>query len=96
MNQLNEKINELEQTVKTAIKVINELKSENIILTQEKNRLTEESNQLRLKRERGAMSTNAIDESVELGNSDINIELIKNELDQCIEDLTSYIKEHSQ
>jgi len=96
VNQLNDKINELEQTVKTAIQVIQELKSHKTILTQEKDRLSEELNQLKRKREQGATGTSAKDGSVELGNSDINVELVKNELDQCIEELASYINEHSQ
>jgi len=95
VNQLNDKINELEETVKTAVQVIQELKSQKTILTQEKKRLTEELNQLKLKRESGAMSANVNEGSVELGSSDINVELVKNELDQCIKELSSYINEHS-
>lgn len=95
MSQLNDKINTLEETVKTAIRVITELKSENAILTQEKNRLTDELNQLKQQRGESVRRTQVTGGTVELGSSDINIELVKNELDQCIEELSLYINEHS-
>ena len=96
MSQLNDKINTLEETVKTAIRVINELKSQNAILTQEKNRLSDELNQLKLQKGKSVENTQITGGTVELGSSDIDIELVKNELDQCIEELSSYINEHSK
>ena len=96
MSRLNEKINALEETVKTAIRVIIDLKSQRTTLIEENNRLSDELNQLKQERGRSLGFTQITGGTVELGSSDINIELVKNELDQCIEELSSYINEHSK
>jgi len=96
VSRLNEKINALEETVKTAIQVINDLKSQHTTLIEEKNRLIDELNQLKQEKGRSLGHSQITGGTVELGSSDINIELVKNELDQCIEELSLYINEHSK
>lgn len=92
MKTIEEKIDELEKTVKTAIFFINRIKNDNAILLEENKRLQEEYNQLRKIIEgSGSENTTGGAGVADQRQSDLKIELIKKELDLCIDELQAYI-----
>jgi|GEM_PF-2488021 len=93
MKELQQKIEELEIKIVQVIGVLQSVKKQNAILTEENQRLTYNKNQL--SKDRGEQTSMVTDvrssEKEVLSDRDINIELIREELDSCIRELESYI-----
>ena len=94
MKELQQKIDELETMIVEAVGVLQSIKKQNSILTEENQRLTYNINPL--SNDRGVLSTTKVEagssEKEVLSDRDINIELIREELDSCIRELESYIE----
>ncbi len=93
MKQLLTRISGLEESVRMVVDRIAALKEENDKLSIENNRLHTELNQLR-KSGLGHSSKDEYSEgtNVMTNKSDIDIDLIKNELDQCIEEIEACLE----
>ena len=94
MKELQQKIDELEGMIVEVVGLLQSVKKQNSILTDENQRLTYNINQL--SKDRGMLLTGDVEarssEKEVLSDRDINIELIKEELDGCIRELESYIE----
>jgi len=89
---IEEKIGELEITIKAAVSYISHIKKDNAILIDENKRLQKELDQLKnIIEKRGAENTAPNRSIVSQTKSEINIELLKKELDGCINELEAYI-----
>lgn len=94
MKELHDRIGRLEETVLEVIQRWQTVKKQNSILTEENQRLKHYINQLS-KNQRGVEEVNSeisSDSEAVLRERDINIKLIREELDSCISELEAYIK----
>ncbi|MFT4566686.1 MAG: regulator of replication initiation timing [Saprospiraceae bacterium] len=92
MKAIEQKIEELESTIKASVSYISHIKKYNTILLDENKRLQKELDQLKnIIERRGSESTTANRSIVSQAESEINIELLKKELDGCINELEAYI-----
>ena len=92
MKAVEEKIEELESTIKAAVSYISDIKKDNNILLEENKRLQKELDQLKnIIENQGTESAVANRSIVNQTKSEINIELLKTELDGCISELEAYI-----
>ena len=92
MKAIEEKIEELESTIKAAVSYISHIKKDNTILLDENKRLQQELDQLKnIIEKRGSESATLSRSIVSQTKSEINIELLKKELDGCISELEAYI-----
>ena len=94
MKALLAKIEDIESSVKVVIGQISTLKEENEILRQENSRLLREINQLR-KSSKGEESQEDSREhsKYNLSEHNINVELLRKELNACISEVQACLKE---
>lgn len=97
MKELLQKIEDLESAIVEVVDLLDSVKKQNAILTDENQRLTYNINQL--SKDRGehlakVVGSESSEEEV-LSDRTINIELIREELDSCIKELSTYIASNS-
>lgn len=97
MKELLQKIENLEKTIVEVVGLLHSVKKQNTILTDENQRLTYTINQL--SKDRGEnpaeIAGSESSEKEVLSDRTINIELIREELDSCISELSTYIEANS-
>jgi len=92
MKRLIERINGLENSVGILVQKLVSLKEENKILSDQNQRLIDELNQLKRGDEPMNREVHGVAERSKNSESDINVEQMRQELDQCIHEVESCLK----
>jgi len=88
MKRLVERIEGLEKSVELLVQKLSAVKDRNKILSEENERLIYELNQLKRGTDQGSHAAEKINNS----ESDIKVEELRQELDQCINEVESCLK----
>ena len=93
MKALQEKINQLDKTIVEVLDLLQRVKKQNSTLTEENQRLTYNINQLSKNRgeDVAVKATSERSEAGVISDREIDIKLIREELDTCIKELETYI-----